>query len=140
MNKANLVLTGMVFLALTLGCSTMMKGKEAAEPSVAKFHQQFNDKQFAMVYADSSSQLKEAVAEKDWVAMLETVYGRMGAFKKAEATDWSLNTVTLGTVLKIKYDSEFAQARGTEEFTFLIEGDKASLVGYSVESDALKGK
>jgi hypothetical protein len=140
MNKTNLILTGMIFLVMTLGCSTMMKGTKLADPAVAKFHQQFNDKQFAQIYAESSRQFKDAVTEKEWVDLLEKVYGKLGAFKKTESTNFSVNTTNEGDVLKVNYNTEFAGAKGTEEFTFLVDGDKVSLFHYGVESDALKAK
>jgi hypothetical protein len=120
-----------------LGCSTMMKGKNAAEPAVAKFHQQFNDKQFAAMYAESSQKMKDAATEQELTELLDAVHRKLGAVKDSKSTGWHVNTTTDGTFVTVTYDTTFTDGAGSEQFIFEMDGDKATLVNYHINSKEL---
>jgi hypothetical protein len=137
MNKTNLLLTGIIFLFLTLGCTSMMKGKGAAEPAVAKFHQQFNDKQFTEIYAQSGSKLKDVTTEQELLELFDAIHRKLGTVKDAKATSWNVNSTTGGTFVNVTYDTEFTDGKGAEQFVFELDGDKAILVSYHINSKEL---
>jgi hypothetical protein len=115
----------------------MMKGKGAAEAAVATFHQQFNDKQFTQIYAESNDKFKGATTEQELVELLDAVHRKLGTVKDAKSTGWRVNSTTDGTFVYATYDTEFTEAKGDEQFIFQMDGDKAILAGYHINSNAL---
>jgi hypothetical protein len=114
------------------------EGQGAAEPAVIKFHQQFNEKQFAQIYAESSDKMKEAASEKELVDLLEAVHRKLGTVKDAKSTSWYVNTTPLGTMVTLTYEIEFSQdAKGTEQFIYEVSGETATLVNYNINSPQL---
>ena len=137
MNKKNALLIGLIFLLFTLACSQMMKGKEIAEPAVEKFHTQFNAKQFTEIYNEADPEFKTTVTEEELVTLLEAVHRKLGTVTKANAAGWNVNATTAGTLVKLSYDVDFSEGKGTEEFVYRVNGDKAGLYNYHVNSPLL---
>ena len=136
-NKLNLTIACIVLAFVALGCTSMMKGKGAAEPAVAKFHQQFNDKQFTQIYAESSSKLKEITTEQELIELFDAIHRKLGTVKDAKATGWNVNSTPGGTFVNMTYDTEFTDGKGAEQFVFEMDGDKAILVSYHINSKEL---
>jgi hypothetical protein len=136
-NRSNLAIACIVLAFVALGCTSMMKGKGAAEPAVAKFHQQFSDKQFTQIYAESSNKFKSATTEQELVDLLDAIHRKLGTVKDAKSTSWKVNSTTDGTFVYMTYDTEFTEGKGDEQFVFEMDGDKAILAGYHINSNAL---
>jgi hypothetical protein len=136
-NKTNLAIVGCAVLFAVLGCSTMMKGKEAADAGVAKFHQQFNDSQFSQIYSESSDKLKAVSSEKDLYELLSAVHRKLGTVKSTSMSGFNVNTNFAGTFVNANYSTEFTDGKANEQFVFQIDGDNAILVSYFVNSNDL---
>lgn len=137
MNKINLVIIGAVFFVLTISCSSIMKGKELAEPAVERFHSQYNAKQFTEIYNQTSDEFKESASLQQWLELLEAVHRKLGNVVKATPTNWKVNSTTAGTFATITYEVEFAQGKGIEQFVFYIVDEKAFLHNYNINSPTL---
>lgn len=135
MNRANLTIIGLTFLFLILGCSDMMKGKAAAGPAVDRFHQQLNDRKFAEIYSESSQKMKDAATEKELTDILDTVNRKLGKVKETKSTSWHVNTNTEGTFITTSYDTTFTDGSATEKFIFELDGEKAILVNYNINTN-----
>lgn len=48
-----------------------------------------------------------------------------------------MNATPTGTMVSLAYDVQFTEGKGTEEFVFHIDGDKALLFNYHVSSPLL---
>lgn len=137
MNRGNLTIIGLAFLVLILGCSGMMKGKAAADPAVARFHQQLNDKQFSEIYAESSQRMKDAATEQELIDLLDAVNRKLGRVKDSKSTSWHVGSTTEGTFITVTYDTTFTDGKATEKFIFELDGDKGILVNYNINSNEL---
>ncbi len=137
MNKINSLIIGAVFLVLTISCSSIMKGKELAEPAVGNFHAQFNAEKYSEIYNQADDEFKKAVTEKDWTELLSAVHRKLGTVNKSDSTGWHVNTTPSGTIATVTYDVEFNEGKGTEQFVFHITDDKALLYNYNINSPLL---
>jgi len=65
------------------------------------------------------------------------VHRKLGTVKQANPVRWGVNTTTMGTMATLSYDVDFSEGKGTEQFVFRINGDKAMLFNYNVNSPLL---
>ena len=137
MNKINLLIISFVFLFLTISCSSIMKGKELAEPAVANFHAQFNAEKYSEIYDQADDEFKKSVNEKEWIELLEAVHRKLGTVTKSDSESWNVNTTTSGTFATVTYDVEFSEGKGTEKFVFHVTDEKALLYNYNINSPLL---
>jgi uncharacterized protein DUF4019 len=130
----------LAFIAALLGvvnsCS-LTKGKEIGEHAVVQFHNQFNAGQYHEIYAQSDDGFRKATSEADALALFEAVRRKLGTIKNSTQTRWHVNATPGGTRVILAYDVEFSEGKGTEEFVFHINGDKALLFNYNVNSPLL---
>ena len=123
-------------VALTVSCS-FTKGKEQGERAVEQFHQQFNAGQYREIYQQSDKQFQDATKEAEFIEFMEAIRRKLGTIEKADPAGWRVNATPTGTVVALGYETQFSEGKGTEQFTFLISGDQAKLLGYNVYSPLL---
>ena len=124
-----------LFVVLT-SCS-FTKGKANGEQAVVKFHNQFNAGQYHEIYAQSDDGFRKATSEADALALFEAVRRKLGTVKNSTQTRWHVNATPAGTMVSLAYDVEFSEGKGSEEFVFHLDGDKALLFNYHVNSPLL---
>ena len=123
--------------ALTIAACGLTKGKAAATKAVDTFHQQFNDSEFTAIYSASTSAFKSAAREPDFMAFIQAVRRKLGAFKSGTQTSWNVSSVNGVTTVVLKYQSQFDQGSATETFTYLTFGETATLQGYNINTPVL---
>lgn len=126
-----------VTLFMFVGCASLTKGKGAAESAVNRFHQQLNTEQYDEIYSHSDEKFRSAVKEADSKALFEGVHRKLGNVKNATLSNWRVNATTGGTFVSLAYNTEFTEGRGVEEFVFLVNGERASLINYNINSPLL---
>jgi hypothetical protein len=130
----------LLLLALLLAASTscsLTKGKGIAEAAVVQFHNQFNAGQFHEIYAQTDEGFKKGTNEADLVELFEAVHRKLGTVNQANPAGWGVNTTPSGTMATLSYEVEFSEGKGQEEFVFHIEGNKALLYHYNINSPLL---
>ncbi|MHA3773092.1 hypothetical protein ACXR0O_16290 [Verrucomicrobiota bacterium sgz303538] len=118
------------------GCGAT-KGKASAEKTVAKFHEQLNKGDFKGIYSAAHADFKSASTEKDFVALLNAVHRKLGAIKSSKQIGWRVNSFNFQTNVLLNYKTTFAGGDAVESFNCRIDGDKAVLLGYNINSNAL---
>ncbi len=131
-----------LFLVLTIaviatGCGGMFKGKEAAEQGVADFHKLYNDGKLAEIYSAGHPKLKSATTEKQFLEFMGAVQRKLGKVTQTVNAGFNVRTFNLTTTVVLNQSTTFEQGTGTETFTFQMNGDKAVLVGYNINSKDL---
>ena len=58
-------------------------------------------------------------------------------FKSGKTVGWNDNTTTSGHYVTLNREAAFARGPATEQFIFRVDGNRALLVGYQVNSDLL---
>jgi hypothetical protein len=123
-------------LIATSSCS-FTKGKETAEAAVAQFHTQYNAGQYREIYSQADEDFKKASTEADFLMLLEALHRKLGTVKESNEAAWNVNATTMGTLVTLGYSVEFREGKGTEQFVFRINDDKAKLLNYNVNSPLL---
>lgn len=131
-----LFFTFIAALFIVPSCS-FTKGKATGEQAVVKFHDQFNAGQYHEIYAQSDDGFRKATSEADALALFEAVRRKLGTVKNSTQTRWHVNATPAGTMVSLAYDVEFTEGKGSEEFVFHLDGDKALLFNYHVNSPLL---
>lgn len=131
-----------LFLVLGLslfasGCGGMLEGKQAAERSVADFHKLYNDGKWAEIYSAGHAKFRSTATEKQFLEFIGAVQRKLGKVTQTSSAGASIRTVNLTTTVVLNQSTTFEQGTGTETFTFQMEGDKAVLVGYNINSKDL---
>jgi hypothetical protein len=128
-----------LFLCVVAGCG-FGEATQEAEAAVGAFHNQLNGSRFGEMYSGATPAFRSAGPQADFVAYLEAVHRKLGAFKKGERGLWRVNTTTNGTFVDLNYESEFEQDTATEEFTFLMLDSGPVLQRYNISSRTLVTK
>ena len=125
----------LLFCALA-GCSP---GTDVpvAEKAVARFHTMLDAGQNAQIYQESASEMKSAAAESKLTDLLAAVHRKLGTVQKAEQKGWNDQVNTGGHFVTLNYATTYARGDAAETFVYKIAGEKAELVGYNINSNAL---
>jgi hypothetical protein len=122
---------------LASGCGAMKKAKPAAEQAISDFHRQFNEQKFGDIYGGSHADFKAATTEKQFNDLLSAVHRKLGTVKISNTKTWNVATFNMTTRIMMVQDTDFDQGKGAENFAFRINGDKAVLLGYNINSSDL---
>ncbi|MCC6451437.1 MAG: hypothetical protein IT171_01020 [Acidobacteria bacterium] len=136
MNKTNLLIAVCLLTTVVLGCS-MYKDSKTAEPVVAKFHEQYNNEQFAKIYAETGDLMKNASSESDIISLLSKVHEKLGDVKNATSTSWHVSAQGGQSIVNLTYDVEYEKGKGTEAFTISVRGKDAKIEGFNINSKDL---
>ncbi len=117
-----------------VGCSDTINGKSVAEPQIATFHQRLNQKQFDELYTTASDEFRKAASKEKVMALFSAIDRKLGPAKSWTTKTWNVRTFNLVTTVVLVEDTVFEKGQGTETFTFKVSGDKATLVGYNINS------
>ena len=124
-------------IALSVSGCGMFKGKKAAEQAVADFHALYNDGKVAEIYSAGHSKFKGATTEKQFLELMGAVQRKLGKVTQTSNVGFNVRTFNLTTMVILNQNTTFEQGTGTEIFTFEMNGDKAVLVGYNINSKDL---
>ncbi|WP_165232688.1 hypothetical protein [Aquisphaera insulae] len=122
---------------LASGCGGLFHGKEAAERGVAEFHTLYNQGKLAEIYSASHSKMKGAAAEKQFLDLLGAVERKLGKVVQSVNAGFNVRSFNLTTTVVLNQTTTFEKGSGTEVFTFEMDGEKAVLVGYNINSNDL---
>jgi len=137
MNKLNALIIVAVIFTVGIGCSSIMKGKELADPAVAKFHEQFNAGQYTEIYNGADDEFKRSVTPQEWDELMNAIHRKLGTIANSTSSAWNVNTTPLGTMATISCNVDFTEGKASEQFVFAISGDNAKLYNYNVNSPLL---
>lgn len=126
-----------VLLAAGTACS-ISEEKAVAEAAVAQFHAQLDASQFQEIYADADELFKKSTSETDAVALFEAVHRKLGPVKESRQLNYFVNyDLATGKQIRLTYETEFAEGKGTEQFVWRVADGRARLLGYHINAAAL---
>jgi hypothetical protein len=120
------------------GCSADAD-RAAVDASVAQLHQMMDAGRYHDIYAGAADEFRQSASEENGIRFLRAMHDRLGAFRSSSPTGRSLDISPDRSMVYLTYDTQFAQAAGTEDIVFRIDGGTAHLAGYHVQSRALIG-
>jgi hypothetical protein len=111
--------------------------QDLAEAGVQQFHRLLAEERYAEIYAGASTEFREGASEQRVSRLLDGLRARLGAVRNSELAYVTVDRHSVGTFVTLRYDTDFALGPGDEQFVFRIEGDRARLVSYNVDSPVL---
>ena len=106
-----------------------------AESAVGQFHEDFNANGFERIYMGATNEFRKDISKSDWIALLSAVQRKLGNVVHSQReTQWSVNSDSGGTFVRISYQTDFTSSRGQERFVWKIENQQARLFNYTVNS------
>jgi hypothetical protein len=121
--------------AALAGCS-MGQDMSVSQAAIADFHQKLNAGQFAAITDGSGPEIKSGQST-DFNALLAAVRHKLGAFKSGSQQGFNDNYNNGDHTYSATYASVYETGPATENFVFRLNGGKAVLIGYHVQSAAL---
>jgi hypothetical protein len=134
--KAIYIIVLTVVTAFCMSCS-LRKDKGVAEIGVAKFHSQFNNKQYRQIYDQTDEGFRKQTSEQQLTEYMEAVHRKLGEVKDAKQVRWRANVTTAGTQVFLAYQTAFAEGNATEDFVFIVDDDSSRLFKYNIQSPTL---
>jgi len=129
-------LAGIGGLALLAGCS-VGNDLPRADAGVADFHRELNAGQFQAIYNNASADMKGASTPDSMVKLFDAIHRKLGGFQSGARASWNDTINTSGHFVTINYSATYTAGPADENFVFRIEGDRALLAGYHINSMAL---
>lgn len=126
-----------VLFTMAVSACSMPGDTSIAEREVPRFHAALNAGQFSHLYDNGADELKKAATKNDFVKLLGAVNKKLGNVRGTEKQSWRINYHTSGTFAQLVYKTSYANGEATEQFVYRIKNDKAILVGYQINSNAL---
>lgn len=128
------IAVSLYLVLLAAGCGNFVKGKAAAENSMARFHQQYSDGKLDDIWQEAHAKFRSASTKEKYDAFMGAVLRKLGKVKSTSNAGWRVNSHNLTTTVLMTQQTVFERGEGTESFTFEMEGGKAVLVGYNIQS------
>jgi hypothetical protein len=128
---------GLLLLALLLGGCSFGEDKDRGERAVARFHELFGTSRYSELYVDTTENFREAATEAEFVEFLGAVRRKLGNVRESELTDIEVNWDGDGTSIWLSYDTAYELGNATEQFVWIVDGEKARLETYQIDSKEL---
>jgi hypothetical protein len=126
-------------LGVAIGGCSAGQDKAIGEGGVVQFHRLLDAGRYHDIYAGAANEFRQSGSEQAAIRFLAMVHDRLGPVRRADQRGWRVNFTTGGTMVSLRYGTQFASGRGTEDFVFRVRGGSPSLVGYHINSMDLIG-
>ena len=131
---ATAVLALIVICVSVIACGGLTEGKAAGDDAVKEFHSLLDEGKFAEIYAASDQQMKDAATQEELEKLLNAIHTKLGKVKESTNRGWNVRQFNLTKSINMVQETVFENGKGTEEFGFIVDGKKATLVNYHINS------
>lgn len=131
MRKLLVVFLGCIALC---GCGDTIKGKSVAEPQIAAFHASLNAQRFETIYDSATEDFRQAAPKDKVLQLFAAIQRKLGKAVSSTTNTWRVNTFNFKTTVVLVAETKYEKGTATETFTFLVDGEKATLMGYNINS------
>ena len=128
---------GLLMLAVLLGGCSFAEDKDWGERAVARFHHLFAVSEYSQIYADTTEGFREAATEAEFVEFMSAVRRKLGNVRACELTGVEMTLDSAGTSIWLSYHTAYELGDATEQFVWIMEGEKARLESYQIDSKEL---
>lgn len=132
--KTKLTVTCACLALLLIGCGGITKGKAASEAAIDHFHQLYNEGKFDDIWNEAHPKFRNESTKDKYDEFMNAVQRKLGKVTSTSNAGWRVNTFNFTTTVLMTQKTVFEQGEGTESFTFQMEGEKAVLVGWYIQS------
>ena len=122
---------------LAAGCG-VARARTLGINEASRFRQLLNAEKYSEIYASASSEFKQQVSEKQWIAVCSEARHKLGDWKASAVKDTKVITVDSGGyIVGVEYATDFVAGQATENLSFFIHDGNISLRSYSITSPLL---
>lgn len=133
--NATLVLT-IATCCAALSCG-MAQSTATARQAVDLFHARYNAREYAQIYTEAGEAFKASTTQADLVALMEAFQRKLGEHRSSTPAGTQVFAGTDGTRVTVGFQSEYAEGHAVEQFTWHIDGQSATLIGFNISSPVL---
>jgi len=119
---------------LTAACSG--KSIQVAQAATSEFHERCSRSAFDDIYAASDPEMQSSASKDEFLKLMNGVQKKLGAWQTSSSLGWNVMAGTKGIRVSLGFQSTFEKGAAKEQFVWHVQGDKAALVGYHVNSPA----
>ncbi len=113
------------------------QGVGLATMAVQDFHAKYNNGQYQEIYKHSDDSFKRTAPEAEVIGLFSMLREKLGKAGNTSPIKQGINVSSMGTMVTMVYDTEFAKGKGQERFVFIIKDGVAKLIDYKVDSPLL---
>jgi len=125
-------------IALLAAACNFAEDLQTNETGVARFHELYNNDQFAKIYGEATTSFKNVTTEAKVEQLLQAVKRKIGNVQSSNRQSVNVFTSTgSGTTVNSTYMTKYERGEATESFRFLIDGKKALLIAFNINSPDL---
>jgi hypothetical protein len=118
---------------LVAGCG----GTDDAKRGVAEFRSRAAEKSYAEIYRTAGPELRQGTTEEQFERFMTALDRKLGAWQSADEPVWNVTRGTGGHLVRLTYQSQFANGPASEHFVWRIESGGPTLLGYQINSTLL---
>lgn len=104
---------------------------------MSKFHAQLDAEQYHDIYAQASPEFRNSGSEADLTRFFSAVHRKLGKVQRSNEQGFFVNFTTSGKIATLTYKTDFSNGTGTEQFTWRVNEELASLIGYRIDAPRL---
>jgi hypothetical protein len=87
--------------------------------------------------SDGGAELRQVTTEEQFERFMTALDRKLGTWQSAAEPAWNVSRGTGGHLVRLTYQSQFANGSASEQFVWRIESGAATLIGYHVNSPLL---
>ena len=126
----------LLIFALLVACTSIAQ-KGAAEAAVNQFHDRLDAASYDQIYDGSDDRFKATATREQFAKVLTAIHDKLGKVTASKQTNFSAQDragTDVGSYVQLVYDTQFASGRGTETFTWRVDGGQVRLYSYNINS------
>ena len=135
--------TAVLLLLLIQGltsCTMVKKAREAkaqkaAETAASDFRVAMDSEDYQGIYNKASDALRGSTSEERYAQYLKTVHDKTGNSRDSRQTMAEIHEASNGTMVRLKYNTDFDTGDGNEFFDFIVKDGQAKLAGYYFDNN-----
>ena len=127
------VLLALVAILVCASCSSS-EAVKTGKAAIGRFHEQLNAGLSDQIYRDASQEYQGSATAELNRKIIESVRKKMGNAGQFEVTTWRVDFLTSGHFVSLQCKTAFANGEATESFQWRVEGTKALLLGWHINS------
>jgi len=117
------------------GCAT--PETKLVEKEISEFHSLVEGGRAAEVYAQASPRFREVGTSAEFLTYIEAVHRKLGAMQATERQVWRMDYNTAGKFASLGYKTQYERGTAYEQFVYIVDSGRASLVSYNINSPDL---
>jgi hypothetical protein len=125
---------GIAVLALSVLADGCAKSRETAEMGTQAFRRRAANGEFTSIYREAALEFQKSTTEADFAKLMDGIGRKLGAWQSSKPPAWKVFSGMGGRTVTFGYASQFEKGPANEEFIWRIQGGRAILAGYHINS------